>query len=105
MRALTAGADANASAEAANASPLKDLWDFINGSTATLTGRPPTGDGASAGAGTGQNGLPGGWLLGHGGAAGRTRSEKAARPDKTEVAVGQPDCSVPVAPAGPAGLP
>src|SRR5262249_37419650 len=70
VRALTAGADAYAGAEAANASPLGQLWDFVNGSTQTLTGRPLIGNGASAAAGTGKDGSPGGWLLGNGGAGG-----------------------------------
>ncbi len=44
-------------------SPVKDL-----------TGRPLVGNGANAAPGTGQNGAPGGWLLGDGGAGGSRRA-------------------------------
>ncbi|ORV67416.1 PE family protein, partial [Mycobacterium gordonae] len=69
-QALNAGAAAYAEAEAANVSPLQLALNEINGPVQTLTGRPLVGDGANGTPGTGQNGAPGGWLLGNGGAGG-----------------------------------
>ncbi|ORB98726.1 PE family protein, partial [Mycobacterium kansasii] len=70
VQALTAGAGAYASAEAANAGPFQSLLGAINAPVQALTGRPLIGDGMAGAAGTGQNGAPGGWLLGNGGAGG-----------------------------------
>ncbi|WP_263988359.1 PE family protein, partial [Mycobacterium conspicuum] len=70
VRALTAGADAYAGAEAANVSPLQTLLDVINAPIKSLTGRPLIGNGENGAPGTGENGSPGGWLLGDGGAGG-----------------------------------
>src|ERR1700739_3821033 len=87
VQALSAGAGSYVSAEAANvaafmANPAQtiqqDRLDVINGPFLTLTGRPLVGNGANGG--PGQNGAPGGWLLGDGGAGGarggaRTRGD------------------------------
>ncbi|MCV7078532.1 PE family protein, partial [Mycobacterium szulgai] len=70
VQALTAGASAYASAEAANASPLQALLDAVNAPSQALTGRPLIGNGANAAPGTGNNGGDAGWLLGDGGAGG-----------------------------------
>ncbi|WP_139828684.1 PE family protein, partial [Mycobacterium riyadhense] len=70
VRALTASAGAYAVAEAANASPLHQLQDTVNAPSVALTGRPLIGNGAPGAPGTGQDGAPGGWLLGSGGAGG-----------------------------------
>ncbi|ORA08484.1 PE family protein, partial [Mycobacterium angelicum] len=68
--ALTAGANAYASAEAAAASPLQPLLDLVNAPTQALLGRPLIGNGANGGPGTGINGGDGGLLFGNGGAGG-----------------------------------
>ncbi|WP_136627679.1 PE family protein, partial [Mycobacterium pseudokansasii] len=70
VQTLTAAAGSYASAEAANVSPLGNLLGVINARTQTLTGRPLIGNGANGAPGTGQDGAPGGWLLGDGGAGG-----------------------------------
>ncbi|ORB86036.1 PE family protein, partial [Mycobacterium kansasii] len=70
VQALAASAGAYAGAEAANASPLQQLLNTINAPVQALTGRPLIGNGANGTPGTGQNGAPGGWLLGDGGAGG-----------------------------------
>ncbi|WP_415624111.1 PE family protein, partial [Mycobacterium intermedium] len=70
VQALTAGARAYGSAEAAAASPLQSVLDVINGPIRQLTGRPLIGNGANGAPGTGQDGAPGGWLLGNGGSGG-----------------------------------
>ncbi|WP_459758407.1 PE family protein, partial [Mycobacterium riyadhense] len=70
VQALTAGAGAYASAEAANVSPLQSLLGALNAPFLTYTGRPLIGNGANAAPGSGLNGAPGGWLLGDGGAGG-----------------------------------
>jgi len=48
VRALTAGGNLYASAEAANASPLQPVLDLINAPTQALLGRPLIGDGGNA---------------------------------------------------------
>ncbi|ORB84471.1 hypothetical protein B1987_12445, partial [Mycobacterium kansasii] len=68
--ALTAGAAAYAGAEAANVVPLQQILDAINAPARTLTGRPLIGNGTNGTPGTGQDGAPGGWLLGDGGSGG-----------------------------------
>ena len=79
VQALTAGAGSYVSAEAANvaafmANPAQtigqDLLGVINAPFLTLTGRPLIGNGANGAPHTGQNGAPGGWLFGNGGAGG-----------------------------------
>ncbi|WP_414016381.1 PGRS repeat-containing protein, partial [Mycobacterium tuberculosis] len=78
MEALSAGAGAYASAEAAGAAVLanpaqsvqQDLLAAVNAQSVALTGRPLIGNGANGAPGTGANGAPGGWLLGNGGAGG-----------------------------------
>src|ERR1700761_7629093 len=65
---LAGGADAYATAEAANASPLADLGVFSPWEI--LTGRPLIGNGTNGAAGTGEAGGAGGWLLGNGGNGG-----------------------------------
>ncbi|KAA1248340.1 PE family protein, partial [Mycobacterium simiae] len=70
VQSLNAGAGAYASAEAANAAQAQSLLGAINAPVQALTGRPLIGDGIAGAAGTGQNGAPGGWLLGNGGAGG-----------------------------------
>ncbi|WP_459758544.1 PE family protein, partial [Mycobacterium riyadhense] len=47
VRALTAGAGAYASADAANASPLAGLVEALNAQSQVLTGRPVIGNGAN----------------------------------------------------------
>ncbi|WP_139801671.1 PE family protein, partial [Mycobacterium angelicum] len=69
VQALTGGAGAYASAEAANASPIQALLDAINAPSVALTGRALIGDGANATT-PGGNGGAGGWLYGNGGAGG-----------------------------------
>ncbi|WP_459758582.1 PE family protein, partial [Mycobacterium riyadhense] len=66
VQALTAGASAYSSAEAAQ----QALLNTVNAPIQALTGRPLIGNGANGAPGTGQNGAPGGWLLGDGGAGG-----------------------------------
>ncbi|WP_152325006.1 PE family protein, partial [Mycobacterium tuberculosis] len=78
VEALSAGAGAYASAEAAGAAVLanpaqsvqQDLLAAVNAQSVALTGRPLIGNGANGAPGTGANGAPGGWLLGNGGAGG-----------------------------------
>ncbi|MDR3664995.1 MAG: PE family protein, partial [Mycobacterium sp.] len=70
VQALTAGAGAYASTEAASVSPLQELLNAVNTPFQTFTGRPLIGNGANGAPGTGQNGTPGGWLLGDGGSGG-----------------------------------
>src|ERR1700741_1451756 len=79
VQALTAGAGSYVSAEAANvaafgANPAqtvqRDLLNAINAPSLALTGRALIGNGANGAPATGQNGQPGGWLLGNGGAGG-----------------------------------
>ncbi|WP_136623031.1 PE family protein, partial [Mycobacterium pseudokansasii] len=70
LQALNLGAASYASAEAANASPLQELLNVVNAPSLALTGRPLFGNGANGPPGTGQDGAPGGWLIGSGGAGG-----------------------------------
>ena len=74
MQALTAGANSDAGAEAANASPLQtvqqDVLHAVNAPSQALTGRPLIGNGANGATGTGHNGGNGGWLIGNGGNGG-----------------------------------
>src|ERR1700731_5511524 len=72
VRLINAGVASYAASEAANASPLQtleqDLLGAINAPTQTLVGRPLIGNGADGG--PGQNGGPGGILIGNGGNGG-----------------------------------
>ncbi|WP_142283680.1 PE family protein, partial [Mycobacterium gordonae] len=81
VQALTSGAGAYATAEAANAAAVADpLTSLVGQIQATgvfnydpvkmLTGRPLFGNGADGAPGTGQNGGNGGWLIGNGGNGG-----------------------------------
>ncbi|MCV7123125.1 PE family protein, partial [Mycobacterium lacus] len=70
VQALSSGAAAYATAEAANASPLQQVLNLINAPTQTLLGRPLIGNGTDGAPGTGQNGGPGGLLFGNGGNGG-----------------------------------
>jgi len=79
VQTLTAGAGSYASAEAANvaaftANPAQtvgqDLLAAINAPTQFLLGRPLIGNGANGAPLTGENGQPGGILVGAGGAGG-----------------------------------
>ncbi|ORA21975.1 PE family protein, partial [Mycobacterium angelicum] len=70
VRAMTGGASAYASAEAAAASPLQPVLDALNAPTQALLGRPLIGNGANGAAGTGANGGDGGILIGNGGNGG-----------------------------------
>lgn len=56
IQTLSAGAGSYAAAEAANASPLQQLLDFVNAPTEFLFGRPLIGDGANGVDGTGSAG-------------------------------------------------
>src|SRR5262249_49942214 len=74
-QALNSAGDAYAAAEAANASPLQAMVQgaqslAVFSPVQDLTGRPLFGNGANGAPGTGQDGSPGGWLLGAGGAGG-----------------------------------
>ena len=66
VQALSAGASAYATAEAANVSPLQEVLNVINAPTQALLGRPLIGDGANATT-PGGNGGAGGLLVGNGG--------------------------------------
>ena len=66
VRALSAGAGSYAGAEAAAASPLQSLLDPINAQVQAATGRPLMGNSTNGTPGTGQDGTPGGWLIGNG---------------------------------------
>ncbi|WP_136625695.1 PE family protein, partial [Mycobacterium innocens] len=79
VQTMTAGARAYAGAEAANAGPFESLLGAINTPVQALTGRPLIGDGVARAAGTGQDGAPGGWLLGNGGAGGSAAAGTAQR--------------------------
>src|SRR5262249_26408688 len=69
-KSMSAGGAMDAAAEAAAASPLQSVLDGINGPIQAATGRPLIGNGTAGAPGTGQNGTPGGWLIGNGGAGG-----------------------------------
>ncbi|MCQ4363663.1 PE family protein, partial [Mycobacterium gordonae] len=88
VQALTSGAGAYATAEAANAAAAADpLTSIVGQIQATglfnydplkmLTGRPLFGNGADGAPGTGQNGGEGGWLIGNGGNGGSGALGKA----------------------------
>lgn len=68
VQALAAGADRYASAEAANAG--QQLLDIVNAPTQALIDRPLIGNGTNGAPGTGQDGGPGGLLIGNGGSGG-----------------------------------
>jgi hypothetical protein len=75
VQALNGAGGAYAAAEAANASPLAAVVQGaqslpVFSPVKDLTGRPLIGNGANGAPGTGQNGKPGGWLLGNSGAGG-----------------------------------
>ncbi|WP_415823724.1 PE family protein, partial [Mycobacterium basiliense] len=80
VRALTAGGEMYAAAEAANASPLQSapqsVLDLINAPTQSMFGRPLIGDGANGG--PGQNGGAGGLLYGNGGNGGTSTTAGVA---------------------------
>ncbi|POX85479.1 PE family protein, partial [Mycobacterium kansasii] len=76
-RALDAGANSYAGAEAANASPLQvlqtveqNVLNAVNAPTQALLGRPLIGNGTNGLPNTGQDGGPGGLLYGNGGNGG-----------------------------------
>ncbi|WP_153044921.1 PE family protein, partial [Mycobacterium kansasii] len=79
VETMTASAGAYAGAEAANAGPFEGVLGAINAPVQAMTGRPLIGDGVAGAAGTGQNGAPGGWLLGNGGAGGSAAAGSAQR--------------------------
>ena len=66
-QALTGAGGSYAAAEAANATQMQAVLGVINAPTELLTGRPLIGNGTNGAAGTGQNGGPGGILMGNGG--------------------------------------
>ena len=68
--ALTGAGGSYAVAEAANATPMQAVLGVINAPTEALMGRPLIGNGSNGAAGTGQNGGPGGILIGNGGNGG-----------------------------------
>jgi hypothetical protein len=74
VQALNGAGNSYAATEAANASPLQaleqDALGVINAPTNALLGRPLIGNGADGAPGTGQNGGPGGLLVGDGGRGG-----------------------------------
>ncbi len=71
VRALAAGGNSYAVAEAATAQSVQqDLLNLINAPTQALLGRPLIGNGANGLPGTGQNGGDGGILYGNGGNGG-----------------------------------
>jgi len=75
VAALRGAGGAYAAAEAANATPLGSLEKAATqvawfSPVKDLTRRPLFGNGASGAAGTGDNGQPGGWLIGSGGNGG-----------------------------------
>ncbi|MCV7077687.1 PE family protein, partial [Mycobacterium szulgai] len=70
VQALTAGVGSYVSTEAASASPLQQLLNLINAPSVALTQRPLIGNGTNGAPGTGNDGTPGGWLIGDGGAGG-----------------------------------
>ncbi|MCV7124117.1 PE family protein, partial [Mycobacterium lacus] len=78
VQTLTAGAGSYATAESAAAQPLQSLIDVINAQFVAQTGRPLIGNGTNGAPGTGQNGTPGGWLIGNGGAGGSGTSSTTA---------------------------
>ncbi|WP_156748638.1 PE family protein, partial [Mycobacterium sp. E3198] len=70
VQTMSASGAMFAATEAANASPLQGLLDGVNAQVQAATGRPLIGNGTSGSPGTGQNGTPGGWLIGNGGSGG-----------------------------------
>ena len=75
VQALSEAGSAYAAAEAANASPLDAAVQgaqslAVFSPVKDLTGRPLVGNGANGAPGTGENGGPGGILIGNGGAGG-----------------------------------
>ncbi|MCV7078484.1 PE family protein [Mycobacterium szulgai] len=64
VQLLSAGAGSYASAEAANANPLQELLNAINGPVESILGRPLIGNGRDGVDGTGSNGQNGGLRLG-----------------------------------------
>lgn len=70
VEVLASNATTYATAEAAFASPLRQLLDVVNAPTEALVGRPLIGNGADAAPGSGANGGAGGILLGNGGNGG-----------------------------------
>ena len=77
---LTSAGAAYAAAEAASASPLQDVLNAVNAPTLALFGRPLIGNGANGGTvgGVGQDGAPGGILIGNGGAGGNSTNPGVA---------------------------
>ncbi|WP_142308821.1 PE family protein, partial [Mycobacterium interjectum] len=71
VQALNGAGSSYAGTEAANAAPVqsleRDVLGVINAPTNALLGRPLIGNGADGAPGTGQNGGPGGLLVGDGG--------------------------------------
>ncbi len=93
VQALSTGAGAYASAEAAAAEQI--VLGVINAPTQALLGRPLIGDGANATTPGGAGGA-GGLLFGNGGAG------AAGAPGQPAGLAGPPDCGATAGPAGPA---
>ncbi|AMC70527.1 PE-PGRS family protein PE_PGRS57 [Mycobacterium tuberculosis] len=93
VQALSTGAGAYASAEAAAAEQI--VLGVINAPTQALLGRPLIGDGANATTPGGAGGA-GGLLFGNGGAG------QPGRPARPAGLAGPPDCGATAGPAGPA---
>ncbi|UGT94672.1 hypothetical protein LTS72_27345 [Mycobacterium ostraviense] len=72
--------------------PVKALLNIVNSPAQVLLGRPLFGNGIN-GAGTGQDGGPGGLLIGNGGSGG------SGAPGQNGGDGGPPGCSAPVASA------
>src|SRR6516165_6845936 len=70
VQTMTTSGTMFANAEAANASPLQGVLNTVNAGVQAATGRPLIGNGTNGAPGTGQNGTPGGWFIGNGGAGG-----------------------------------
>ncbi|EUA13129.1 PE family protein [Mycobacterium kansasii 732] len=89
VRALSLGAGAYASAEAANASPLQAVLNEVNTTIQSVIGRPLIGNGPNGSPGSEADGGPGGILIGNGGAGG------SGAPGLPGGNGGPPDCSAP----------
>src|SRR5262249_26270849 len=77
VQLLNGGALSYAAAEAANASPLQQVLNAVNGATEAATGRPLIGNGANGAPGTGADGGAGGILFGNGGSGGSGAAGKS----------------------------
>ncbi|OOK70610.1 PE family protein [Mycobacterium kansasii] len=68
VASLFAGTESYVATEAASA--MQNLLNVVNAPTQALLGRPLVGDGVNGASGTGQDGGPGGILIGNGGSGG-----------------------------------